>query len=213
MGSLAAVQVLVVLHVALSLIVVPHSVAGISYRLLAWLMAGSVLGFPAGLALFLRANVHTLKLAVGIAAIAFGLLLMKREWGHPAELPPGGSIEHRPLRALAVGVLSGALTAVLVVPGPIAMLYLRALGVMKEASRATSLTFFAFCYVMVTALHALWGDMKGESWLLAVLLLPTVVVGAVVGHLASRHLTEQRFRTSVLALLTLSGAYAIWSAV
>ena len=81
------------------------------------------------------------------------------------------------------------------------------------ASRATTLTFFAFCYVMVTALHAFWGGMKGESWLLATWLLPSVVVGALAGHAAARHLSEERFRGAVLVLLMVSGAYAIWSAL
>jgi uncharacterized protein len=213
--SASAIQVLVVLHVVLSAIVVPGIRHGVPTRLLGWLMAGSLLGFPLGLALFLRADIQTLKLAVGIATIAFSLLLVKREW-RPAAVPvgqPDGATDFRIGSALAIGLLSGAMTAVLVMPGPVAMLYVRALGLEKQSSRALSLTFFAFCYVMATALHALVAGIKPESWLLALLLLPAVLIGSFAGSAAARHLSEARFRQSVLGLLILSGVYAVWTAV
>ena len=213
--SLAAIQVLVVLHVVLSAVVVPGIWRGVPGGLLGWLMAGSLLGFPIGLALFLRTDIQTLKLAVGIATIAFSLLLIKREWG-PVGVPAGmsnGGIAFRRVTALAVGLLSGAMTAVLVMPGPAAMLYLRALGLEKQTSRAASLTFFAFCYVMATALHAVFAGMNKGNWLLALYLLPAVVAGAVAGNAAAQHLSEERFRRAVLSLLILSGIYAVWSAL
>mgnify|MGYP001365204748 CR=1 FL=1 len=219
MHSHAAIQVLVVLHVVLSAIVVPGIWRGAPRRLTALLMAGSLAGFPIGLAIFLRLDVKTLLLAVGVVTILFTLVLLKREWGSPpvsvdAAMPRDESqIAFRPLSALSIGFASGLLTAVLVMPGPTAMLYLRALGFSKDQSRAAALTFFAFCYVMVTAMSAAWGNLSPESWSLAALLLPAVIAGALIGRRLSHHLSEERYRSAVLALLMLSGAYAIWRAV
>jgi uncharacterized protein len=215
LDSRSAIQVLVILHVVLSAIVVPGMRRGVPTGLLGWLMAGSLLGFPIGLAFFLRTDIQTLKLAVGIATILFSLLLIKREW-QPATTPiiaSDGIFEFRRMTALAIGLLSGALTAVLVMPGPAAMLYLRALGLAKQTSRATSLTFFAFCYVMATALHAAVAGIGSDSWMLAIYLLPAVVVGSLAGNAAAHRLSEEHFRNAVLALLIASGIYAIWSAL
>lgn len=214
-NSLSAIQVLVVLHVVLSVIVVPGIWRGVPTRLLGWLMGGSLIGFPIGLALFLRTDIQTLKLAVGIATIAFSVLLIKREWRPEAAKSMGADepIAFRRSSAAAVGLLSGAMTAVLVMPGPTAMIYLRALGLEKHTSRAASLTFFAFCYVMATALHALVAGMKTESWILALYLLPSVLVGSLFGNAAARHISEDKFRKAVLALLIVSGIYAVWSAL
>jgi uncharacterized protein len=212
--SRSAIQVLVVLHVALSAIVVPGMWRRVPRPLLGWLMSGSLLGFPIGLALFMHTDIQTLKLIVGFATIAFSLLLIKREWG-PAATATGdndAAIDFRRPTALVVGLLSGAMTAVLVMPGPIAMLYLRALGLEKATSRAASLTFFAFCYVMATILHAAVAGISGDSWTLAAQLLPAVVIGSFAGSAVARRLSEERFRKLVLALLILSGVYAVWSA-
>ena len=215
LGTHSAIQVLVVLHVVLSAIVVPRVWQFVPLGLLRWLIGGSLLGFPIGLVLFLWVDIRTLKLAVGVATIVFSLLLVKREWS-PVAGPQGdraAALEFRGSSALAVGLLSGAMTAILVMPGPVAMLYLRALGLEKQASRAASLAFFAFCYVVATGLHATFAGMTGDSWRLAALLAPAVLAGSLAGNAAARHLSEERFRRSVVVLLIVSGIYAVWTAV
>jgi uncharacterized membrane protein YfcA len=214
MNSHAAIQVLVVLHVVLSAIVVPGIWPDAPRRLTALLMAGSLAGFPIGMAIFLSLDIKTLRLAVGIVTILFTLVLLKRTLGPANVSPPReAEIDFRPASALSIGFLSGLLTAVLVMPGPTAMLYLRALGFTKDQSRAAALTFFAFCYVMVTLMSAFWGSVSRESWVLAATLLPAVIVGAIAGNLVAGRLSETRYRNAVLTLLLLSGAYAVWSAL
>ena len=55
--------------------------------------------------------------------------------------------------------------------------------------------------------------MTGGSWLLAAQLAPFVVAGAGLGHYATGYLGEEYFRSVVLAVLIISGLYAIWTAV
>ena len=213
--SRAGIQVLVILHVVSSVVVVPRVWQAAPRPLLHWLACGSLVGFPVGLLLFLQSDVQTLKLVVGVATVAFSLLLARREWTQAA--PPaaaaGGATGFRWLSAAAVGLVSGLLTAVLVMPGPVAMLYLRALGLEKQTSRAASLTFFAFCYVMATGLHVLFAGVSGESWRLAALLAPLVLLGTLIGNALAHRLSEERFRIAVLVLLIGSGLYAMWGAL
>lgn len=219
--SRAAIQVLVILHVVLSVTVVPRVWASAPRPLLRWMAGGSLVGFPVGLALFLQSDVQTLKLLVGVATVAFSLLLARREWtltapvGATATASTAGSVAigFRRVSAAAVGLVSGLLTAVLVMPGPIAMLYFRALALEKQASRAVSLTFFGFCYVMATGLHVVLAGVSGESWRLAALLAPLVLIGTLTGHALAHRLSEERFRGAVLALLIASGLYSVWAAL
>ena len=217
-GKSAAIQVLAALHVVLSLIVVPGALRSAEPRLLAWLVAGSIVGFPAGIALFLALDVRLLKLLVGAATVLFTLPLVWREFlagAAPQPAPPvsEGPLEFRPVTALAVGLISGVLTAILVMPGPIAVLYMASLGLAKDASRGTGLTFFGLCYVATTTLHALWGGMDRAAWETVGILAPAVVIGAIIGLLAVRRLSESRFRRTVVAVLLVSGGYVLLSAL
>ena len=110
------------------------------------------------------------------------------------------------------GVSIDELTLV-VVPGPAVMLYFLVRRAGKRIARAATLILFVFSYGSVTALHALWGEMTRETWLLAAALLPFVIAGAVVGHAASGRLGEERFRAAILVILLVSGAYSLWTAL
>lgn len=216
LNSTAAIQVLVALHVVQSVMVVPK-LANLAPRLiLAPLMIGSLIGFPLGLVLFLRLDVSTLKLSVGVLVLAFSALLIARDAGllerrGGLAAPPAET--GRRLLPVVVGAASGFLTSVLVMPGPPLILYLLGRDTRKDASRALSLTFFAFCYVMVTAMHALFGGMGGREWLLVALLAPAVPLATLAGTALARRLSEGAFRALVLTTLVLSGAYAVWSSL
>ncbi len=83
----------------------------------------------------------------------------------------------------------------------------------RRISRAGTLLLFGFSYGTISLLHTLWGGMTGDSWLLAVKLTPFVAIGAVLGHYATRYLSERHFRTAVLVILIASGSYGIWTAL
>lgn len=214
MGTAAAIQVLVVLHVVLSAIVVPAVHRDVQVPLLAWLAGGSLAGFPLGLALFMAADARTLQLAVGLATVVFSLLLARRELTVSATNEAlEKTIEFRRPAAMGVGLVAGVLTAILVMPGPPAMLYLRALALPKAPNRAVALSFFGFCYVMSTCLHAAVAGIGMSTWATAAILAPCVLAGSLAGNEAARHISEERFRRAVLGLLLVSGLYAVITAV
>ena len=89
-GSGAAIQVLVVVHLVQSLMLVPRLWHLADRRILITLMLASVIGFPIGLLVFLSLDLTALTLAVGISLILFALLLAAREAGylHMADIRP-----------------------------------------------------------------------------------------------------------------------------
>jgi len=207
MGSSAAIQVLVVVHLAQSLMLVPGLWKDAPRRLLKPLVLASLLGFPIGLGVFLLLDLTTLKLTVGAAMIGFAVLLAARELGW-LRFGGNGSVVSSATIAAAGGV-AGLLTAVLVAPGPPLILLSGWMRLSKRDSRALTLTFFAFCYVMATALHATWGGMAASSWKLAALLAPVVIVGTIAGSALANRMSEGWFRLAILAIAACSGSYAI----
>jgi uncharacterized protein len=207
MGSSAAIQVLIAVHLAQSVMLVPGLWRAVPRGYMKPLILGSLVGFPIGLGVFLALDVRMLKLLVGGAMLVFATLLAARELGW---LRFGGAEQVLPAPAVAVsGAAAGLLTAVFVTPGPPLILMNGWLRLRKDESRALTLTFFAFCYVVATAIHSLWGGMSMASWKLAALLTPVVVIGTLAGAASARRMSEGRFRLAILAIAACSGFYAI----
>lgn len=211
MGSTAAIQVLIAVHLVQSALLVPGLWRRTERRFMLPLVCGSLIGFPLGLAVFLMLDIGMLKLLVGGAMLAFAALLAARELGW---LRFGTSDVGLSSATIAgAGASAGLLTAVLVTPGPPLILMNGWLGLGKDESRALTLTFFAFCYVMATVLHATVGGMTLASWKLAGLLAPVVILGTLGGVFFARRMSESWFRLAVLAIAACSGAYALVSAL
>lgn len=213
MSSTSAMQVLVALHIVQSAMVVPRLVTMAPRKPLLALGAGSLLGFPVGLAIFLALDIDALKLAVGVMILVFTALLLARDGGWLGARIGAVrlTLDAAPVACAATGFLSGALTAVLVMPGPPLILLLVAAATGKDAARALSLSFFGFCYVMVTALHVLFGSMGETEWRRVLVLAPAVVAGTLVGAAIARRLSERAFKSAVYAVLAISGSLAVWS--
>lgn len=212
MNSTGAIPVLAVLNLAVSAFVAAHTWTHAPRRLLGLLCAGSVAGFPIGLALFRHADVAGLKLATGIVIMIFALALLARERRGNVRTGRGADV-HRPSVAVALlmGALSGAMGAALAMPGPVAMLYVSAARLSKDHSRALSLAFFTFVYAGVCLLHGWHGSLGREHLWLSAKLGIAVVAGAIAGHWLARHLSEARFRVLVLVTLFGAGLYAVLS--
>lgn len=212
MQSGSAMQVLVAIHVVQSAMLVPGLWRRAPKELLSPMLLGSLVGFPAGLFVFLALDFNTLKLTVGVVMLAFTAFLIAGERSWLSHLFVVRGPPH-PAAAATVGASAGALTSVLVMPGPPLILYVAARRLGKLESRALSLTFFAFCYVMVTLLHAVWTGMSAETWAAAGALTPAVIIATLLGNRLAHRLSEARFRAAVLAISFLSGVWAIWSSL
>ena len=203
--SAAAIQLLIVLNLVISLWVARNLWRNVPRALWIRLVAGATLGFPVGLAVFNYASVVQLKVVVAVVILVFVPLMAFR---HVPE--QGASLPaYRSSSSVGVGILAGAMTTSLGMPGPPLSLYLTALGADKEALRAISLTFFAVTFAAALLLQALTFGVDGEVWTMAAVLAPVAVVGGQLGHRLSKRVTESTFRRAVLWLIGGTGAYTL----
>ena len=199
LGSTAAVQLTIALSLIVSLAVVPGLWRRAERGLLLRLCIGSALGFVPGLMAYAAMDLTLLKLAVAGLIVGFALFLLLAR-------PSGGSGGH-PALDIAVGLVSGALTVSLGMPGPPVILYLAARGAAKETTRSTVLTLFCLSYAGAMALQVSAVGVPAEIWRALLPLAPLAVVGALVGHRLARYLSEAVFRRAVLLILIAAGAY------
>lgn len=208
MGSLDAVGLTITLSLLVSLVLVPGLWRQAPRGPLTRLAVGSVVGFPIGLIIFLQASLDSVRLAVGLVILFFaGWLAISQR--RAATIPDAreNAPAARTWAEVAVGILSGAMTTALAMPGPSVMLYLSARGMAKAPLRACTLCLFALSYGAALALQMAFGAIGSQIWQTAALAALPTLLGAFAGHRLSGKLDENVFRTLVLAILLATGAY------
>lgn len=216
--STDAVQLVILINLTISVVVMTRLWRAVPWRLWALLAGGGLLGFPAGLWLFARADLALVELAVAAVTIAFALTVLLREGRAVGVAAAAGSAEgsesaaHEPLPALAIGACAGALTSSLGAPGPPVVLYLAGLGLDKTTFRALALSSFIVMQLGALAGQAAFVGIGDGVWRLALVLAPVAALGGVIGHGLSHRLSERHFRRLVLVLLLATGAYMAYRA-
>lgn len=212
LASTSAMQVLVAIHLVQSAMLVPRVWRQAPWPLLRTLMVGALAGLPVGLAVFRAIDLPTLKLALGLVMVAFSALVIGREAGWIGRSGSAHLVENTVgWRAIVTGAGSGALTAILVMPGPPLIMYLAGRPLAKDVSRAVSLTFFGGCYLVATALQAAVVGMPVSAWIIVAGLAPVVAVGTLIGQGLAHRLSERGFRLALLAIMLASGVLVLAS--
>jgi uncharacterized membrane protein YfcA len=161
-----AVQLLLVVNLVISLTLVGPLWEHVDRGLLGRLVAGSLLGFPLGLVAFQWADVDQLKVGAAFAILVFvgaaalqqcdrGVDPAPRTDADSASEPEEGAGAEPGFStpaALGVGALAGGMTTALGTPGPPLVIYLNAIELGKDATRALTLTFFAVAYGLAVVL-------------------------------------------------------------
>lgn len=222
MNSHAALQVLVVIHLVQTAMMLRGVWPLVPVGLMRALIIGAAIGSPIGLVAFVSLDVRALKLAVGILILLFTGLLIAREVGWLARAAPAGGRDPGtasditttpPPAAYVTGAISGAMTSLLVMPGPPLMLYLAGAPLPHARARALAVSFFGLCYLLVTALNTFVAGMGEGVWWIALGLVLPVYLGTLAGQQIAGRVTQGVFRAAVLCLLVLSGVGAIFSAL
>ena len=198
LNSGAAIQISIVLSFLIAALLVPSLWAKTDRRLLAQLLAGSAVGLPIGLAVFMSIGIDHLKALAGLAVLFTVVFILRN---------PGRSPEQCPQRTarmedLSMGVVSGIMSGSLAMPGPIpaAWMAVRAHG--KETVRATILSLFIFSYAGAFGLQVAVAGITADTLWLALTLAPATLAGVAVGRILADRLSETVFRWLLVAVLT-----------
>ena len=204
-----AIQLVIIISTALSLVVIPGLWRSIALRLLLRLAFGSIAGLPLGLLAFRHADPVVVRGLAGTTILVFAALMavLRRRLGRlwaPLAMSPG--------RDVVAGAISGIATALVGMAGPPVLIYLLLGGAPPRTVRATLLTFFALSYASTLAAHAATIGVPGTTWLAAAILIPFAVIGGFAGRPLGDRIGADGFAILAISLLAVAGLYTIVAA-
>lgn len=197
MGDTAAIQVTIVLSTIPSLILVRRSLDAADPALLKHLLGGAAAGLVMGTLIFAAATVDDLKWGAAVAVLAMAVLSTGVH--ERRVMVRRNSVAGR----LLTGLMSGAMTATLAMPGPAVAAWASASGLKKAQTRATLLIVALICYPAALALQGITEGVPYRVVDECLWLAAPVVAGTFLGQVIAGRVPEQLFRRLVTVLLVL----------
>lgn len=193
-----AIQLNIILSIALSLFMIPTVNRDLDRALLTRLIKGSVPGGFAGIGIFLFLDVALLKIVISVVILSLTALLILHF-----------RIGQKNSRDYTAGTLSGLFTTSLGMPGVPLLLYFSGTSMDKTTLRSTTLGYFLFIYTVALAMQMVFASTNDTIWLTALTMLPALVVGMTLGQRLFRHINQEAFRYLTLTILSVTGLYLL----
>jgi uncharacterized protein len=209
-----AIQLVIIVSTALSLVVVPGLRRAVAPSLLLRLTVGCLAGLPIGLISFRRADPVLVRAGIGATILVFAVLMAvsRHRWRHSRAGNHQPWLAMSPGRDLAAGAISGIATALVGMAGPPVLIYLLLTGAAPGTVRSTLLAFFALSYGATLLSHIATIGVAAPTWLLAGILIPFAFLGGLAGRPIGDRLSKEAFGILAIALLTASALYTIAAA-
>jgi uncharacterized membrane protein YfcA len=188
-----------ILSTGLNAVQLPSLRGHVEWQLSRWLLVGSFIGMPLGLAVLLIVDPTTLKLIIAGTVVVFTALLVRGFRVHTA----GRTGD------LVAGAISGVLNTSTSMSGPPIVIYLQGRSLPSARFRASACFYFLVSAAGAVVLLSLGGASTQTAWLAALVAVPGVIAGRLIGNACYDRIDERRFRGLVYAVLLLSAAIAI----
>jgi uncharacterized membrane protein YfcA len=205
-----AIQLVIIISTALSLVALPGLWRAIAPGLLLRLGLGSLAGLPLGLVAFRFADPALIRALVGATILGFAVLLGWRRRRGAGEFTR--RFGTKPGIEIATGTVSGIATALVGMAGPPVLIYLLLAGAPPRTVRATLLSFFALAYSVTLASHAVTVGIPARTWLSAGILTPFAFLGGLAGRPLGDRLGADTFTILAILLLGAAGLYTLAAA-
>jgi uncharacterized membrane protein YfcA len=192
-----AVVLLLLVNLPAELWVVRSSWQRISWRGVFVIFIGVAIGTPLGTLLLRWGDARFLLIVLGLFLVAVGaaFLFIKNTGGR--QLP-------RWIKG-PVGIISGVLTGLFGTGGPPLILYYQLQGVDKAAFRGNLMAIFLLMTAVRVPSYAAFGLVTEPRLWSALIVMPAVVLGAVIGNRIHLRIEESTFRRLVSAALLAIG--------
>jgi len=202
LNSAAAVQITIVLSLLIALVLAPSLWRESDRLVLRRLLAGTVLGLPIGIVIYLNADVGLLQLLAGVSVLLMALSVRAAGGPRAIEAQAQGPFDP-PARGtnLAVGVLSGLMSTSLAMPGPPVAAWMTGRGFRMTTTRSTVLTLFVPSYAAAAMLQACVATTALETLSIMAKLTPATLIGLLLGRALTSRISEVAFLRIVLFLL------------
>lgn len=199
-GPRIGVPVMLVMELFVSAYLLPRSIALANRRVIFSLGGAAILATPFGAYILFVADGGTLRRAIGLFVLVFGLLLMS-PWRYHGK---------RPLSLnLLIGTVSGLLKGATGMSGPPVILYLLSGPEAAAQHRANLILYFGLLGI-AAVIPPLWGGLIGAPVLLLVaLMLPVLLLCVPVGARLFHVIPVRWYRRLALVVLVGAGGFAL----
>ena len=199
-----AIQLAMILTMATAVIMIFVVYKDIPKQTVKYLLIGTFIGFPIGLAVYLIATSALIKSIVGVVILlALGLTYINER--------KGMGFNETTRSSLITGVISGAMVSSIAMAGPAIAVYASAARFNKSKTRATIFSVFVISYGFAIILHASMNGFTPISMKVSLYLLPVVIVGLAVGQWLAGRISERYFKNLLSGTLVLVAMYLIYS--
>jgi uncharacterized membrane protein YfcA len=202
-----AIELVVVLTLAMALTVMPGIWRDIDSRLLLRLILGGVVGVPIGLAAFAYSDPLATRFVIGATTTFSTAMLVVNRYRQGAPLVKLG-----PGRDIAAGALGGITTGLSGMAGPPVLIYLLLGGASMRTVRATPMAYFALCYAVTLVALLLTVGITPAAWFGAAGLFPLAFVGTLIGLKLGGWLSDHHATALALTVLGVTGLYTLAAA-
>ncbi len=193
-----AIQINLILSLVISSALITKIRKDIDFGILRRFVAGSVLGMPVGILVFLLLDMNTLKLGIGLIILVLTMMLILQF-----------RIGKNKTRDLIVGGLSGSLTTSIGMPGPPILLYFSGTHTEKEKLRGTTLAFYLFIYLVSLVIQVMFAGTSKTVWVSSLWALPLVFIGLFLGQVLFKWVNQNVFRILTYLILLFTGIYLL----
>jgi len=196
LGPRKAVPIIIILNAASNVPLYIHSRRWSSLGRIRPLIAAGIISIPVGTYLLLVLDTAALKLIAGVAICLFALAFLlgfRRE------------IKREKRGLIGAGLVSGILNGLISTGGPPVILFLTNQGMPKQRFRANLIAYFLFLNAATLPMHFAGGLISLEVVKYAVIFIPALAAGALVGTRLIGYVPEAAFRKTVLAVVMTAG--------
>ncbi len=204
MNSGDAIQISILMNLLIALVLVPSLRAHTDWRLLKWLAAGTLIGMPLGLIVFLNISILKLKLLAALAVLLALGFVLRGMLSARGRARGQGRPDPSVWQSLPVGAVSGLMGGALAMPGPVPAGWMSAAGYGKAAVRASILMLFVFSYGAALVLQIWLAGIARDTWITGFQLAPAAIAGIFIGKALSHRISELVFSWLVAATLVLT---------
>lgn len=165
-------------------------------KMLPWSLAGLAVGVVVGNLI----NDRQFKILIAVAVlICLGLLIYTEKKGENFKVPQGAWFY------ILTGIAVGFASMIGNVAGPIFSVYLLAMGFKKNDFIGTTAWFFFIINVTKVPLQVfLWHNITVNTFLLALIMIPAITIGALSGYFVVKKINEKPFRYIVIVMTAIA---------
>ena len=204
--SIAAIQMVIVVTLVMSIAILPSVKYQMVPKLLFTFGTGCLIGSPIGIVFFSHLDLNWIKVLAAIvilivtiwnAYLYFIPMILKQDLIDQSD-------QGKQTMQVGVGVASGILGTTLAMPAPLVMLYLSGTSYDKQAIRSTILVFFILAYGLALFCQMVTAGVEIQTWKIASTLCPAALIGVFIGHKLAPLLSIFYFRLIVFVTLMIT---------